>query len=173
MALLFLAWGQWARAADADMGLEERRLKVALIYNFSQFIEWPAAALGAADAPFQICVLGPDPFGATLLAVQKRSLQGHPILVSHPQNLDEARHCHILYSDQLRGRDVARALADATVLTVSSSPNAAEEGIGIGFVQQADRIRWNMNLAAVRHAQLKVSAKLIEIAVTVVGERVK
>ncbi len=180
IAFACAACGGMGRAAAADTeaaALDEARLKVALIYNFSQFIEWPSSAFGAPDAPFQICVLGADPFGASLLAVQKRQHQGRPIQVTHPATVEEARHCHVLYIDNPRatplGRDLAKALGEASVLTVSSAAGSADEGIAIGFVRQADKIRWTMNLNAVRRAQLKVSAKLIEIAVNVVGERGK
>ena len=163
-----------ARAADSDSALEESRLKLAMMYNFSNFIEWPAAVLPRPDSPFLFCVMGNDPFGTLLQPLEKRNYHGHPIQLAHPATVEAARKCHILYVDNpggtALGRDVIRALAGAPVLTVSSGAEAIDAGIAIGFVQHNDRMRWNMNLTALHHAQLKASAKLIEIAVSVVGE---
>ncbi len=76
-------------AANAD-NAQEYRLKAAFIYNFSQFIEWPANSFPQPDSPFTICVVGDDPFGDALLALQKRSYQGHPIVVNYPKTAAEA-----------------------------------------------------------------------------------
>ncbi len=161
-------------SADSNATQEESRLKLAMMYNFSNFIEWPAAVLPRADTPFLICVMGSDPFGALLLPLEKRNYQGHPIQLGRPVTVEAARRCHILYVDNpgatALGRDVGHTLAGASVLTVSSDSDAIEAGIAIGFVQHNERMRWNMNLSALRRAQLKASAKLIEIAVSVVGE---
>jgi hypothetical protein len=165
-----------ASAANAE-NVQEYRLKAAFIYNFSQFIEWPAGVFPQADSPFAICVLGDDPFGEALLAVQKRSYQGHPIVVNYPKTAAEARNCRILYVDDpgktTLWREIGKNLGDAPVLTVSSGEDAMASGICIGFVPREGKIRWALNLNAARKAQLKISAKLIEIAVAIVGESVR
>lgn len=169
---LWVDGGAWA--AEADINREESRLKLAMMYNFSNFIEWPAAVLPRPDSPFHVCIMGGDPFGPLLQALGRRSYQGHPIVIGHPATVEAARKCHILYVDNpaatALGRDVGRALGGASVLTVSSGPDALEAGVAIGFVLRNDKLRWNMNLNALRQGQLKASAKLIEIAVSVVGE---
>ena len=174
LSLICLAPVAYSRAADVEDNRDESRLKLAMMYNFSNFVEWPAAVLPRPDTPFLICVMGADPFGPLLQALEKRNYQGHPIVVGHPTTIDGARKCHILYIDKpaatALGRDVGRALANTPVLTVSSGGDATDAGIAIGFILQNERIRWNMNLNAIRQAQLKVSAKLIEIAVNVIGE---
>ena len=161
-------------AADQADQAQEFRVKTAFIYNFSQFIEWPATSFATPAAPLTICVMGEDPFGDSLLALQKRSYLTHPIVISYPKTVAEARTCRILYVDDpartALGRDVAKALGDAPVLTVSSSEDATSSGVCIGFLLQDGKIRWTLNLDAARRAHLKVSAKLIEIAVSVVGE---
>ncbi len=170
---LWLAVAPAAAAAEPAEPSQEALLKVALIYNFSQFIEWPASAFSAPSAPLSICVMGSDPFGNSLAALSKRSSNGRPIAIAYPQTLAEARLCQILYVDGAQrtalGRDLGNALGAAPVLTISSS-DASEAGIAIRFVHYAGKIRWTMNLDATRRARLKVSAKLIEIAVEVLGE---
>ena len=88
--------------------------------------------------------------------------------------ITEAKNCRILYIHNSgksgQWRDLAKNLGDAPVLTVSSSDDAMQNGIGIGFVTKEGKIRWSLNLNSTRKAQLKVSAKLIEIAIAIVGE---
>lgn len=41
-------------------GAKAPRVKAVFLYNFTQFVEWPAAAFPSAEAPFVIGILGPD-----------------------------------------------------------------------------------------------------------------
>lgn len=180
LAAVCLAMASPPALSDQAAGIEgaqEYRVKAAFLYNFSQFIEWPSASFAASNSPLSICVMGDDPFGESLLALQKRTYQARPIVVSYPKTVAEARKCSILYVDDagktLLGRDVGKALGDAPVLTVSSSEEAMASGICIGFLLQEGKIRWTLNLDAAHRAHLKISAKLIEIAVAVVGETIR
>ncbi len=154
--------------------VNEYQLKAVFIYNFSKFIEWPDSAFSDSTANFQICVVGNNPFGSALQTLSNRSYHTHPIVIKYPQTLNEAKSCHILYIDDAvklaPWHDLARNIGDAPVLTVSSLSDATQSGIAIGFVSQDGKIRWAFNLNATRKAQLKVSAKLMEIAVTVIGD---
>lgn len=156
-------------AAIAAESADEYRLKAAFMYHFTQFVDWPAGAFASAEAPFTICVFGADPFGEALKALEKRNVKGRPIAIAYPRSAAETQACRILYSDAT-DRNLIKTLGEAPVLSVTSRADAAEAGFGIGFVAQGDKVRWMLNLDAARRAQLKLSAKLIEIAVTVVGE---
>lgn len=168
-------WGACAGLAQAQgLSTDEYRLKAAFLYNFTQYVEWPASAFASSSAPFVVCVAGSNPFGEQLKALESRSYKTHPIQVAFPRNVAEARACHILYTDELRpsalGPGAWKQLAELPQLTVSSNADANEAGMGIGFVVQSGKLRWVLNLASTRAAQLKVSSKLIEIALSVTGE---
>ncbi|MEO7347924.1 MAG: YfiR family protein, partial [Opitutaceae bacterium] len=45
---------------------DEYKVKAAFLFNFAQFVEWPAQAFRPADAPLVIGILGDDPFGPYL-----------------------------------------------------------------------------------------------------------
>lgn len=160
--------------AEPVVQSDEYRLKAAFIFNFSQFIDWPPSAFAAEEAPLRLCLLGRDPFGESLKALEKRRSKGRAIAVQHVRSLAEARNCHVLYIDDpqeaLGNAELARGLGNAPVLTISSAPDATSKGIGIGFVSQSDKLRWSLNLDALKRAQLRVSAKLIEVAISVTGE---
>jgi len=172
-ALLALA-GATAHVAEAAPRLTENELKAALIYNYTQFIEWPAAAFARPNASFQVCVVGNAAIHAALLPLERRQHRGHPIGVIQPAGRDTLGQCHVLYVDGVRSlgavADIGDLLGDAPTLTISSAGDAMDTGFAIGFVTRDDRVRWNMNLNVARRARLKISANLIEIAVGVVGE---
>ncbi len=156
------------------LSVDEYRLKAAFIYNFTQYVEWPAAAFSSPTAALAVCVLGTNPFGDQLRALESRSYRNRPITVSYPKSVVDVKGCHVVYTDDIRNitalRDLTKILADTSVLTVSSAEGANDAGIGIGFVVQGSKLRWTLNLASTRRAQLKVSSKLIEIAMSVTGE---
>ena len=163
-----------AALAQKAASVDEYQLKAVLIYNFSKFIEWPASAFADNSANFQICVMGRNPFGDALKSLTSRSYQTHPIVIQYPQTASEAKSCHILYIDDAsksaEWHDISRALADASILTVSNGAESAQSGSGIAFVSREGKIRWVLNLTATRKAQLKVSAKLVEIAADIIGD---
>lgn len=168
-----MACALMSTAQAQNSSSDEYKLKAAFLYNFTQYVEWPATAFATASAPFVVCVAGSNVFGDHLKALESRTYKGRPIVLAYPRNVSEARLCHLLYSEEVRpsplGRDAWKALADTPVLTVTSSADA-DSGMAIGFVAQSGRLRWALNLASTRQAQLKVSSKLVEIALAVTGE---
>lgn len=173
-ALLLSALLISPHASASEFSQEESRLKVALIYNFSQFVEWPDTAFVDPSTVFSICVLGDERVTQILSPIQRRHYKSRPIRIKTLTNVDEARLCHILYLDKdgTSGPEFApdKVLGEAPVLTISNDAKALENGFAIAFSFQDERVGLNMNLAAVRKAKLKVSAKLVEIANRVVGD---
>lgn len=169
LVMLMGLWGSGCLAQEADPW----RLRAAFLYNFSQFIEWPTEAFPEPTASFKICVLGANRFGSALQPLEKRSVRGHPIVVLNTASYSAARSCHILYvsdSGVSGGKNAISALEHVPVLTVTEAEDSKSISAGIGFVEQGGRLRWVINLRMLKQLNLKVSAKLIEIAVAVIGE---
>jgi hypothetical protein len=150
-ALIFLLGAPASFAQKID-NINEYQLKAVFIYNFSKFIEWPDSAFADPGSNFAVCVVGDNPFGDTLQALNNRSYKTHPLVISFPQTVDEAKNCRILYigdtKNALQWKDLIKNLGDAPVLTVSSSDDAVQTGIGIGFIIREGKIRWALNLNA-------------------------
>lgn len=153
---------------------EEDRLKVELIYNFSRFVEWPETAFADASSPFIACVLGDESIAQMLRPVQNRRHRNRSIRVKILTSLEDVKLCHIIYVDKqgttTLDLSLDKVLGELPVLTISNDTKALSKGFAIVFSWQDDKISLNMNLAAVRKAKLKVSAKLIEVANRAVGE---
>jgi len=147
----------------------EYQVKAAFLYNFARFVEWPAEAFATRDAPVQICVLGENPFGSDLdQIVQGKSVSGRRVTVRNLRNGQKVRGCHIVFAGPLALARSKPALTgnDARGILIvgeSSSP----EGTMINFILENDRVRFEVNNRAATAAGLKISSKLLSLAIRI------
>jgi len=162
--LLVAGRGVAAQVARAS----EYEVKAVFLYNFAQFVDWPAEAFPASDTPLAICVLGDDPFGDALdQTVRDERLGGRPFQVRRYQSVDEIQACHILFISRPQGARpevILASLKHRPILTVSDADGFAERGGMIRFVTDRSRIRLQLNLAATEAAHLTISSKLLRVA---------
>jgi hypothetical protein len=164
-ALLALAAASVVRAQAPPT---EYEVKAVFLFNFSQFVDWPATAFADDSSPLVIGVLGSDPFGPTLdEIVRGETVNGRPLVVRRYQSLDQVDDCHILFIDRSqepRFETILAALKDRNVLTVGDFDGFAERGGMIRFVTVGNKIRLRINLAAAQDAKLMISSKLLRPA---------
>jgi hypothetical protein len=145
------------------------------LYQFSNFVQWPTADRAADQpVPFTICVLGRDPFDASLeKTVKGENVAGAAVTTKRIAASSEAGDCRILFiatSEQNRLPKTLMALAKLPILTVSDIPNFADNGGMIGFVLKDNRVRFEVNSANAQTAGLTLSSQLLKVAVTVKGQ---
>jgi len=164
----------WAVAASAAPPAErefEYKVKAAYLYNFAKFVDWPADAFADPKSPLTLCVLGDDPFGPALdQTVAGESVGGRPIAVRRGARLAELKGCHLLFvgrAERGRLREVIAALHDGPVLTVGEESSFLDDGGMIDFVLAANKVRFEVNLSAVDKSPLKISSKLLRLALQV------
>jgi YfiR/HmsC-like len=146
----------------------EYELKAAFLFNFAKFVEWPPGSFSGIDAPIRLCLLGADPFEGSLeQVVQDKLAGGRRLQVEHPLNASKARGCHILFVSSLEGKP-DRALLHGGygpgVLTVGETSDFTRAGGVIDFVQQQNRVAFEINLEAADRAGVKISSKLLSLA---------
>jgi hypothetical protein len=165
LLLLMAAVGAGAQAPQPS----EYQLKAAFLFNFAKFVEWPPEAFAEPGAPFIIGVLGDNPFGGELeRTIQGKSINGRPLKVKEFASLAEAKGCQILFvsnSETKRLPAIFSGLQGSNVLTVGESAPFAENGGMINFVLENNKIRFQINDQAARNAGLKISSKLLSLAV--------
>ena len=147
----------------------EYQIKAAFLFNFARFVEWPAKAFPAADSPLVIGVLGEDPFHDDLArTMQNKTVDAHPIQVKQCSSLADATNCQILFigtSEKARLPKIIGGLKGTSVLTVGEMDQFVESGGMINFVIQGQKIRFQINNDAATSAGLKISSKLLALAV--------
>jgi hypothetical protein len=163
-ALLALA----AAPGRAQAPPSEYQVKAAFLFNFSQFVDWPAAAFADGRSPLVIGVLGEDPFGATLdEIIRGETVNGRPLAVRRYKSIDQVDACHILFIDRSQTGQldtVVTALRERSVLTVGDFEGFTRRGGIIRFVTVGNKIRLRVNLAAAQQAKLTISSKLLRPA---------
>lgn len=146
----------------------ELQIQAAYLYKFGAFINWPNPLPGNK---FSICVLGRDPFGATLDGTVKgESLNGVPLTAERISTPQEAGRCRIVFvssSEESRLKPVLEELHRFSVLTVSDIPHFTDRGGMIEFVLENGRIRFDVNLASAERDGLTLSSQLLKVAAAV------
>jgi hypothetical protein len=149
----------------------EYQIKAAILYNFAKFIDWPPEALRDDKAPFIIGILGDNPFGDDLeQTVAGKKINDHSILVQTFRKVADATHCQILFiskSEKKQFADILLSLHGTAVLTVSQTDGFMEAGGMVNLVLDpaSRKIRFQINADAAKAARLKVSSKLLNVAV--------
>jgi hypothetical protein len=153
----------------------EYQIKAVFLFNFTQFVEWPAEAFPDASSPLIIGVLGEDPFGTVLdEAVQGDQAGSRPLVVRRWRQVHEVDDCHILFISQSQSASLETILAqlkDRNILTVSDADGSARRGVMIRLVTENNRIRLQINLEAARAARLVISSKLLRPAMIVSDQK--
>lgn len=144
----------------------EYQVKAAFLLNFTKFIEWPAAAFDAPDAPIVICILGEDPFGRQLdQVVEGEVVNGRRVVALRVKSLPPPKTCHVLFVARA-DQDVLKSLPGVGpgVLTVGEGEGFLRSGGTIAFVIENRRVRFGINETKAANAGLVVSSKLLNIA---------
>ncbi|HTR82092.1 MAG TPA: YfiR family protein [Bacteroidota bacterium] len=146
----------------------EYRFKAVYILNFLQFVEWPDSAFPNQDAPIVLAVLGEDPFGKVLdETVQSEKIGARSIVVKRFHSLGEFSPCQVLFvssSEKESFHSVLRRIGDSSTLTVSDMDDFGGQGGGIGFFMDNNKLRFEINMQALKVADLKASSKLLRLA---------
>lgn len=146
----------------------EYEVKAVFLFNFSQFVDWPAASFADSSAPLVICILGRDPFGSLIdEIVRGEMVNGRPLAVQRHAKVEETGGCHILFIDRSEHERLDRILqrmAGRSVLTVAEFDGFARRGGMIRFMTVGNKIKLRINLVAVERASLTISSKLLRPA---------
>lgn len=149
----------------AGVTATEQQVKAVFVYNFSHFVDWPAASFASNGDPFVIGVIGSDAFAALLEElVRGESVQDHSIQVRRLRAAEAIGAVHILFVDRSEAAQLERAVAlvkDRNTLTVSDLDDATNRGAMIQLATVNNRIRLRINVDSTRAAGLTVNSNLL------------
>jgi hypothetical protein len=152
----------------AQQSSPEYQIKAVFLYNFTQFVEWPASAFSDKQEPFVIGVLGEDRFGKYLdETVSGEKISTHPLVVKRFHNVEEVKDCHIIFLSEPMTEDMDKVinyLKGKNILTVSDASEFIKSGGMIKFFNENDKIKIRINLEAAKEANLVISSKLLRLA---------
>jgi hypothetical protein len=172
LASLILGGSGLRIAADGNAS-SEYQVKAAFLFHFAQFVDWPAEAFKGADSPLTYCTLGEDPFhGALDATLNGKTVGARAFRVRHFKQVQELQECQVLFVGAGEKKAVLSALDVAKrgpVLTVGEAEHFVQDGGMIEFFLEDNKVRFNINLDAAERAKLKISARLLALAKTVIG----
>lgn len=154
----------------------EYQVKAAYLCKFGNYVEWPGAAAPGADQKFEIGVVAGDAVVDELVEAAKGQLvAGRPISVRRLAPGETLAGPGVVFVARAHGARLAETLAAVKgrpVLTVTESDAdaAAASGSMINFVVVDDKVRFDIELAAVERSPLKLSARLLGVARAVKGK---
>jgi len=153
-------------AATQDISLEYR-VKAAYLYNFVKFVQWPQDARGG---PVNICIAGRNPFGTVLAeTINEESIDGR--MLTSRVILEPEPDCHVLFVPEGASGAYLRAARGTSTLTVGETDNFLDEGGVITFVKEGRNVRFAISTEAADQAKLRVSSRLLQLAINTRGKR--
>ena len=163
--LLFLG-GLDASAQTAPS--REYQIKAVFLFNFAQFVEWPATAFAGPSSPIVIGVLGESPFGAYLDdTVLGEKVNNRPVEVQRYSRVEDIKTCHILFisrSEASHLEQILVSLKDRSLLVVGDGDDFARRGGMIRLATIQNKVRLIINVDAAQVANLTISSKLLRSA---------
>jgi hypothetical protein len=146
----------------------EYPVKLAFLYNFSKFIEWPAGSFRFPGASLAICIVGLDPFSPVSEGgLRSRVVAGHPVAVRTLKPTDPLGECHMVFipaTEKDQAGRIVGSLKGSSALTVGESEGFAVLGGMINLTVEGSRVHFEMNPLAAQRAGLKISSKLLSLA---------
>jgi YfiR/HmsC-like len=155
---------------------DEASVRVAFVFNFFKFGEWPNQA---ASSSLRLCALGADrETKAALAKVQGKrvteTIDGKTVVkqavevvfLDNPAStLQELKSCHILYRPLHATPIAVPDPLPEGVLFVADEPQASERNVGIALARTPDgRIEFSVSLAATKQSGVIISSQLLRLA---------
>jgi hypothetical protein len=145
-------------------------LKAAYLFNFAQFVEWPADAV-PTGAPLALCIVNDGAVASALeQTVKGRNVLGHALIVIRLAPVATLPTCHVIYlggSDQKYSIDILEALNGRLVLTVSDVPRFARFGGMVELFLEGGRMRIAVNTDALQRGKVRLSSRVLQLATIV------
>jgi hypothetical protein len=140
---------------------DENQVKVAFLYNFPKFIELPG------ETTLTLCIVGDDPFGDAINALQGSVTAGKRLVVKRITSGDTIPSCQILFissSEQDNLEPIMKYVRKKQILTVGDTPGYPDQGVIVNFYRENNRVKIEINIDAAEQSKLKISSKLLNLA---------
>ena len=157
----------WTVSGQSDSA-GEYELKAAMLYNLTNFVEWPASASPDPRRSLLLCILGRDAFESALTStIGSKQASVRSMSIRHLQGDREFAGCHVLYissSERKSAAEIVAIVNGASILTVGEMTQFATHGGMIQFSLEDQRVRFDINLDSASRAGLRISSKLLALA---------
>ena len=147
--------------------ISENQANAAFVCNVARYVTWPQTS----SKTLVIGVLGKGSLDRAWLDLRGKTVHGRILDVRKSDDLDDLINCQIIFIGSPKHRNISRillALQVLPILTISDTSGFAQSGGMVHLFMENDKIRFKVNLSAVKQSGLKISAQLLKLAKEVI-----
>jgi len=145
-------------------------VKAAFLYNFLNFVEWPERHSTVSNALITLCILGNDPFGNVMNGFKDRQAAGKKVVVTQLRSTSGISDCQAVFisgSEKGDVESIAKLANRLNILTIGDTERFAQKGVIINMFLEDNKVRFEINIDAAKHAGLRIDARLLNLATIV------
>jgi len=181
-----------AKPATDPGHAKEHQIKAAFLYNFLNFVDWPAEKTNDVNKPIIIGIVDSEDFNTAFEPIKDKTFNGRKIAIKTfnsltaetlknknnpewPKISEEMKQCHIIFFYEYQSKNtlttIFSELTTAGTLTVGQSDNFLESGGNINFLLIDQKVRFEINLSSAKQNNLKIRSNLLKLAYRVIDEK--
>ncbi|NQZ56449.1 MAG: YfiR family protein [Lentisphaeraceae bacterium] len=159
LALMVLALTSSAKAQ------KEYAVKAAYLCNFLKYTKF-----NDSNKKFTIAVIGQNPFGGHLKALNGKKIKGRTLKVIFLETkiANLPKNCHIIFisaKEALNQKEIIKRFATPNTLTIGDNKWFIRAGGHLNLVTRNNSIRFEVNHKSIIKQKLKISSKILRLAV--------
>jgi len=146
------------------LAVDEQSVLAALTLNFARFTTWPEAS----SERLNVCVIGDNVIQEAFMPLQGVDVNGRKVSVNNMSRLTNLASCQVLFIHDLKRNVMAQVfqeLRDSPVLTVGNGLDILDNGGMIGLDNEGGKVVIHIDLNQVNRSGLKISSRLLQLAV--------
>jgi len=178
--LTFLLIPAVSFSQDSGQIPSEYGIKAVYLYNFLQFVHWPAERCSAHEKKVQeIAIIGNSPIVQSLQVLQTKLEQTQntqitvKLLGPFREDMDIPA-CSLLFIAQSEINNIDKIITHfkgEPVLTVADNENCLNKGCMVALLSRMNKVRWAVNRESAEEAGLRLSSRLLAMAVKVIDKQ--
>lgn len=163
LAMLFILF-----SCSLSVNAQNEKFKALFLYNFIKNVEWPSAY---TQGDLIIGVLGNNAITKELETVASSQKAGNQSMkVKTFASVEEIKNCHVIYVCPNKSNQISQLtakLSGAKTLIVTDSREGIQQGAGINFITDGDKLKFEISKQHIEQRGLKVSASLLNLGIAV------
>jgi hypothetical protein len=159
-ALLAVVTASLVAVSFTGPDIDEYQVKATFVVNFAKYVDW---STNATENDFAIGIVGPSEITAPLEKLadgRKVNARNMKVLQWDPVKPAPCNILFVAHSESWRLPRLAKDFAGKGVLLVSEDNLRPSPSAGINLIKEENRIKFEINQAAVKQAGLRLSAQL-------------
>jgi hypothetical protein len=158
-------------AVNSALAQSEEGIKAAFVYNFAKFTEWPTNAFTSGSAPMTVGFVGADSLADTFeKIVSGKNINGHDFVIRRFSSIAGVENCQMVFvGETAEAAAVISLTVGKPILTIGDTDSFAAAGGMIKLFKNDKKIRFDLDFRHVNSAQLKLDARLCQLARSIKG----